>query len=321
MNIFDKIEHLFNWIFGIIFEFIYRYIEKFIPDSFKGVFGKVSNYKSSLGQKVSSKLTVVDSIKNQMKKVEAIAAKDIEEAQKAKDELETAEGVVDKKGLGFVSKIKLIFAAIIREQVNFLKSKADVVQNYMKALTLAKIFGVIAILIIGHLSRIKVWFAALTPNAIVFGSGIAIITATAVTTIISSGTNIYISSSYREPASIPELKSGRPVYYKGEKKLLSIRNLRMSIYQPKFKDMKILTIDVTLKASNRQIINYLNSREHILRDRLIEKVEPILPSFTLLPEGKEILKNKIQEVLDSYIKESKIDGAIEDVYVEYLMGV
>jgi flagellar basal body-associated protein FliL len=124
----------------------------------------------------------------------------------------------------------------------------------------------------------------------------------------------------RAPASVEEITYDRPKYYKKEERHLAVTNLRLPVYLPKVNGIKSVDIDFNATLSNRHSRMFLEKHEFQLRDHLILEVEPSLATFPTQEEGKEILRQKLQFEINSFLKENKIEGEVVEVKVTYILA-
>ena len=84
----------------------------------------------------------------------------------------------------------------------------------------------------------------------------------------------------------------------------------------------MLTFDFTVEGSNRYIAAYFSSRvnENLIKDKLNNSIEPIVPSFPLEEEGKRIIKLKIKEEINELVQKLKIKGYISKVYINNVLA-
>ncbi len=294
----------------MVWGFVRSFYDKYAPEVVKHFVHSIDERILLVKTKIQAR---VDKIKQIF--VSAVAVKIA--VEKIESEVEGD----DEDQPGAISKILARVSGIVNNLKEYFLEKLGKIQTYIKSITFLKIFTVVIAFLLLNLRRWKEWFLSLAPTTLALVCGMTIVVVTAVATIATSGTKIYRGYSDREPASLAPMKRGRPSYYKGEKKQLIIQNLRLPIYIQSLKDIRMLTMDVTLHSTNRNIIRFLKDREHIIRDLLISKIEPIMPAFSLLPEGKGILKDQIRKEISRYLQKNKVEGKIKSIYVEYLMGV
>jgi len=141
--------------------------------------------------------------------------------------------------------------------------------------------------------------------------------------IIFSGQRIagQYSPSERAPASIEEeLSYDRPAYYKKQERHLEITSLRLPVYIPDINEVKSVDIDFIMTTSNRFTKNFLSKYEFQLRDHLILNMEPLIATFPLEEEGKEVLRHKLILEIDEFLKIHNIEGHLKDIKLTYILA-
>lgn len=125
----------------------------------------------------------------------------------------------------------------------------------------------------------------------------------------------------RTPASIEEeLKYDRPGYYKRQERHLEVTNMRLPVYIAKINEVKSVDIDFTVTLTNRNSKRFLSKHEFELRDHIILNMEPLIATFPLEDEGKEVLRQKIWKEIDIFMEENKIEGSVEDLKLTYILA-
>jgi flagellar basal body-associated protein FliL len=129
------------------------------------------------------------------------------------------------------------------------------------------------------------------------------------------------STQNRTPASIEEeLKYDRPGYYKRQERHLELTNMRLPVYIAKLNEIKSVDIDFTITLTNRNSRKFLSKHEFELRDHIILNMEPLIATFPLEDEGKEVLRQKIWKEIDIFMEENKIEGSVEDLKLTYILA-
>lgn len=89
-------------------------------------------------------------------------------------------------------------------------------------------------------------------------------------------------------------------------------------------DITRIYLDLKLRASNRLIKIYFTEANFVNMDKLIDHyistLSPVIPVFPLTDEGKEILKKKIKQETDDFLKKLKIEGEIEEVIIQDILA-
>lgn len=141
--------------------------------------------------------------------------------------------------------------------------------------------------------------------------------------MIFSGQRIanHHSPNERVPASIKEdLSYDRPVYYKEQERHLEITSLRLPVYIPDINEVKSVNIDFIMITSNRFSKIFLSKFEFQLRDHLILNMEPLIATFPLEDEGKEVLRYKLILEIDIFLKKHEIEGHLDDLRLTYILA-
>lgn len=125
----------------------------------------------------------------------------------------------------------------------------------------------------------------------------------------------------RAPASAEEEAAyERPDYYKKETRHLDFTNLRLPVYFANVNELRSIDIDFNVTLSNRNSRMQLSKLEFQLRDHLILNVEPMIASFPLVEEGKEILRQKLLIEINQFMKERKIEGEVQELKLIYILA-
>ena len=152
--------------------------------------------------------------------------------------------------------------------------------------------------------------------------------ATAALLMISMGTyGIYVSSQKiyvqewptRAPAS-QEKYLERPEYLKYPKRTMKVFNVKIPIYVEDVKAISSVTVDFTVRTSTRFAKQYLEEYEYKLKDYFFMTTEPVISTFPLKHEGKSILKEKIQDELNVFLNENKVEGQVQEVDIIFIVG-
>lgn len=263
-------------------------------------------------------------------KVQNVTPKKIKSSlQNGKELLTTRRGELKQK----ISKGKdlaLEKAMVAKEKVDKAKDKTLVVvqkakeTNY-KEIKMAKVFAAILAFISPPLMKLKSWYIGLRPGQIA-----SFVTVSTVATLAS--VNIYVQSNKiseksRDPASelVEEVERGtaasrRPAYFKKKEKQFLVSNIVLPAYTGKKSAVKKLVIDFTFESSNKYIKEYLWQNNHLIQDVLNSKIEPISIEFPLEQEGKIIIRDKIKKEINLLLKDLKIKGEIEKVYIHSMIA-
>ncbi|MBT4791154.1 MAG: hypothetical protein HON90_06250 [Halobacteriovoraceae bacterium] len=126
-------------------------------------------------------------------------------------------------------------------------------------------------------------------------------------------------NTFRAPASAQEYDY-RPNYELYERKTITIQNIKVPIIVESVGKVDSITIDFSLRLSTRFAKHYLITYEYKLKDYFFTGVEPIISDFVLKEEGKEVLKEKIQEEINYFLRDNNVEGEVEDVHILYIVG-
>jgi len=167
------------------------------------------------------------------------------------------------------------------------------------------------------------WVQGLSPFQSVALLGLTTASILSFLSIISTSNRLFemAQSQKRAPASVEdELSFDRPDYYKKEKRHVLMTSVRLPVYNEDINDLQTVDIDFNVTLSNRQTRNNLEKLEFQLRDYLIIKLEPQIPNFALLEEGKEIIRKKIWLEIDNFLQEREIKGHVVEVKITYVLA-
>lgn len=125
----------------------------------------------------------------------------------------------------------------------------------------------------------------------------------------------------RVPASAEEeVIYERPNYYKKEARHLELNNVRLPVFFPNLNELSAVDVDFIATLSNRQSRMQLYRLEFQLRDHLILNVEPMVASFPIVEEGKEILRQKLLSELNDFLKSHNIEGYVQELKITYVLA-
>ena len=152
--------------------------------------------------------------------------------------------------------------------------------------------------------------------------------ATAVISVVSIGfyqmvtsTSQIIESEYpnRTPASIQEY-AYKPKYKMFQKKTIRVLNVKVPIYRESVREVRSITVDFTVRTSTRFAKQYLEYYENQVKDYFFTSVEPVISTFQVQEEGKEVLKEKIALELNAFLVKNKVEGKVEEVAISFLVA-
>ncbi len=129
------------------------------------------------------------------------------------------------------------------------------------------------------------------------------------------------SDEGRFPASVvEEVAYERPDYYKKQTKHFDVTNLRLPVYVAQVNEVRSVDIDFTATLSNRNARMFLEKHEFHLRDHLILQLEPSIAAFPLEEEGKEIIKRKLWNEINDFLKNNEIEGEVKELKITYVLA-
>lgn len=139
--------------------------------------------------------------------------------------------------------------------------------------------------------------------------------------IFNSGKQIISAGADRTPASAPEeVIYERPDYYKKSEKYFELFSLRVPVYFADINELRTIDIDLSATMSSRNSKNQLEKLEIQLRDHFVLNLEPIKTEFTLTPEGREIIRQKLAKEIQLFMRIHKIEGEVAELKVTYALA-
>ena len=158
-----------------------------------------------------------------------------------------------------------------------------------------------------------------TPQALIAMSAVAMISF-GTYSIYTSSQKIYMQEwGSRSPASVDE-RLNRPEYLKYKKRTLQVLNIKVPIYVKEVQMVQSVTVDFTVRTSTRFAKQFLEEFEYKLKDHFFLTTEPMISTFPLKEEGKLILKEKIQDELNIFLKEQRVEGEVLEVDLVFLIA-
>jgi flagellar basal body-associated protein FliL len=139
--------------------------------------------------------------------------------------------------------------------------------------------------------------------------------------IISSTRQLASHGEGRTPASLEdEVTFDRPAYYKEQRKHFKLTNMRLPVYVAKVNELKSVDVDFTAIVSNRRARFFLEKKEFQLRDHLISQMEPLVAEFPLVEEGKEVVRDKLEEEINLFLKLHNVEGHVTKLRLTYILA-
>ncbi len=125
----------------------------------------------------------------------------------------------------------------------------------------------------------------------------------------------------RVPASAEEeVTYDRPNYYKQQTRFFEVNNIRLPVHFVQVNEIRSVDIDFTGTLSNRQSKQFIEKLEFQLRDHLVLQVEPVVSTFPLEEEGKEIIRQKLKAEINDFMKQNKIEGEVLEIKLTYILA-
>jgi flagellar basal body-associated protein FliL len=112
----------------------------------------------------------------------------------------------------------------------------------------------------------------------------------------------------------------RPEYKYYQDKTLQILNVKVPIYVEKQGSIDSITIDFSLRLSTKFSKYFLQEYEYKLKDYFFTAVEPVESDFPIHEEGKEVLKEAIQDEINNFLIDNNVEGEVLEVNILYLVG-
>lgn len=138
--------------------------------------------------------------------------------------------------------------------------------------------------------------------------------------VYQSGQDIYMKEwAGRAPASAQEYLY-RPEYQKYIKRTLKVFNVKVPVYVESVKAVQSVTVDFAVRTDTRFAKLFLEEYEYKLKDYFFMTTEPMMSTFTLGDEGKRVLKDKIQDELNTFLQEEKVQGKVLEVDILFIVG-
>jgi len=247
--------------------------------------------------------------------------------RKLRDAIQSRKAELGNKSDQFIAKIQ----SKANEKINQIK-EADLKGKALKKKdeTIKKAKGLTPkLIILGIIPFLKkpfinlfAWLSSIKPATLALGMAMTIVVGTAGLGVAKSGGRIAKRKASRQPSSyyVDPSVASRPKYYKAQRKQTLMQQIRLPVYSEGRRSIKILTIDFTLEASNRTVIHFINGHRHYFKDHLLSTIEPITPTFILEDEGKRVIKEKIQNEFNSFLKKKKLEGEITAVYMDTIIA-
>ncbi len=112
----------------------------------------------------------------------------------------------------------------------------------------------------------------------------------------------------------------RRKYRKLDTKFYKLTMIKFPVVRKDSYDMSYLYFNLNLVTSNRNTILYLTNHMLEVQDHFINNIEAIPGDFVLDEEGKRVIKDKIRDELNIFMKKNGFNGGVDDVQVEGFTG-
>ena len=286
MGLIEKLENFVNKLLILIGDLIVRALSKIIPPKVKLIFAKISGWvgRALIFLKDSPRLII-------------------------------------KSAPLLIGKIKAYFAGYdFKAKLNDTYKSA--MAQYAKAQPGSKISGFKKTLLTPFL-MLGQWVKGLTSAQTVVLLGFSAASVLAVINIVFSGNRILDQhrSESRAPASVEEeVPYERPDYYKKQSRHLEMSSIRLPVYFANVNELRSIDIDFIATMSNRLSRMKLERLEFQLRDHLILHIEPMVASFPLEDEGKEIIREKLHMEINDFLVKHEIEGEVKDLKLTYILA-
>ena len=216
---------------------------------------------------------------------------------------------------------KLYFEKLKSEQFkkNINDKKTNIIETVKFIFTKAAVLSFLSILLI-KFKTVKAWLLSIKPQTFLATLSISAFLSLCGLKVFYKGKGLY-DKTIRKPASIPEIVNKRPVYYKQEKKQYIMQDVTVPIYAKiDSNEINRLTFDLNLQLSNRFLGHVLRSRENEVKSYVNSQMQPFQADFILTKEGKKIIKKKIRSELNRYLSDQKLEGKVEQIYIEQIIA-
>ena len=107
----------------------------------------------------------------------------------------------------------------------------------------------------------------------------------------------------------------RPPYYKLNLRQIRLDGIQFPVFIQSEPNPRYVAVDLVVDVSSRYATKYLINKEIELRDFFLRKIHPVVPSFPLAAEGKEVIRTKIINEINAFLQEMSINGEAMDVHI------
>lgn len=124
----------------------------------------------------------------------------------------------------------------------------------------------------------------------------------------------------RTPASEPVEGYTRPSYYKQNYREVSFSSVKIPVYVQGINELRALMVDISILTNNRATKVWLNKNEFSLRDHLVLTVEPVLPTFPMTEEGRQVIATKLRDEISIFLRAQGVDGEVIEVRLIHILA-
>ena len=143
---------------------------------------------------------------------------------------------------------------------------------------------------------------------------------TGAVSIYFSYSDIYQSQNpNRSPASVQQYDY-RPEYKTFQSRTHKVMNMKVPVEVESVREISSITIDFTIRTTTRFSKLFLENYEYKLKDYFFTTVEPVISDFPLESEGKDVLKEKITEEVNNFLRENAVEGTVEEVEIVFIVA-
>jgi hypothetical protein len=166
---------------------------------------------------------------------------------------------------------------------------------------------------------------SLTPQQILGGITFCVIAILTGITVFDATKEIYHKEAAKKPkdrkiaSETEDQVRGLPYFYKLQQRTSQLTHLKLPVFLENTGRYKNLLIDISIIFKTVTSKKFFDQHQHLFLDKIQTGLEPIIPSFPIKPEGKEILRQKIKMEFDGiyFDREMENDG-IEQVVINYI---
>jgi hypothetical protein len=175
--------------------------------------------------------------------------------------------------------------------------------------------------LVSILHKIKSWYLGFKKSTVIVSVMTTAVISYSIYNIYMEGNSI-LSKLGRKPASVDSslFVDVRSKYYKRNERFFILGHVKLPLFIESVNSNKNILINFTVQPSNKYIKEYFLKNQYIIKDKLSVTVHPVIPSLPITEEGKLIIKEKIKAEFNNLLKEKNIEGEIEDIYVNSILG-